>query len=149
MTNIGETMKKLIALIALSIGLAHAGDMKTDIDTFTEEANTYFIGVNNGMIYHFAKFDANTVALRITQRIRPAHPTHCDRHNMLLKSADSKIHTLQTSELNSECHALVNYSLVKNGAIVRVPMFHSASIDVTIDTTNLDWAAMGKRKVTK
>jgi hypothetical protein len=149
MTNIGETMKKLIALIAISIGLAHAGDMKTDIDTLTGEQNTYFIGVNRGMIYHLTKFDADTVALRITPRNWPAHPNHCDRHDLLLKTVDSKIYTLNTSAFNLECYALVNYSLVKNSAIVRVPMFHMPSIDVTIDTTNLDWAAMGKRKITK
>ena len=143
-------MKKLIALIALSFGLAHAGYMETDTDSFKGEQNTYFIGVNNGMIYHFSKIDANRVFLSITPRNTPAPPTDCNRRALLLKSADSKIHTLQTTERNSDtCHAVVKYSLLKGGAIVRVPMFHKTDIDVTIDTAALDWAAMGTRKASK
>jgi hypothetical protein len=137
-------MKNLIALIALSMGLAHAGDMHTTVDNFTGEVETRFVGVNDGAIFIIGRISDKTALLMV----RPNRGvTDCTRYPMLVKTADSKIHTLKTHETDSRaCGVLISPQLLKGGVMVRMPMYNQGNIDVTIDTAKLDWASMGKRK---
>jgi hypothetical protein len=137
-------MKKLIALIALSMGFAHASEMRTNTDTFTGEVETYFIGSVNGGSYIVSRMVTGSAMLTVRAR---DGITDCTRYPLLIKTSDSKIHQLNATEVRSKsCHALMSHDLLKGGVIVRIPMYNKTDIDLTIDTTNMDWASMGKRK---
>ena len=140
-------MKNLIALIALSMGLAHAGEMRTDTDTFTGEVDTYFIGSTNGGSYIVSRLDSGSAMLTVRAR---DGITDCTRYPLLMKTSDSKIHQLNATEIRSRsCHILISHQLLKGGVIVRIPMYNKTDIDLTVDTASMDWASMGTRKATQ
>jgi hypothetical protein len=140
-------MKKLIALIALSCGFANAGEMQTDIDNFTGEADTYFIGSVDNVGYVVSRLKSGRAILSVRPR---DGLTHCNRYPLLIKTADSKIHKLKADETQSKaCHVIVSPAMISGEFVVRIPMYNTSDIDVTIDTANMDWAAMGTRKGAK
>jgi hypothetical protein len=140
-------MKKLIALIAISFGLAHAGEMRADTDDFTGEIDTYFIGSVDNVGYVVSRLKSGRAILSVRPR---DGLTHCNRYPLLIKTADSKIHKLKADETQSKsCHVIVSPTLLSGEFVVRIPMYNTSDIDVTIDTTGMDWAAMGTRKASK
>jgi hypothetical protein len=138
-------MKKLIALIALSMGLAHAGEMRTTVDNFTGVSTTQFIGIADNVIYVIGRRTSDMATLLV----RPGGEiTDCTRYPVLVKTADSKIHSFKATEINSRsCGIVLNYELLKNGIMVRIPLYNKGDKDASIDTANLDWESMGTRKI--
>jgi len=140
-------MKKFIALIAFSFNFAQAGEMRTSIDNFTQETNTsYFSAHQNLMVFIFKRSEEQaSIMAGAIDKI-----TNCKRVPLMIKTKDDQIHRLETTELqNKACVANVSFELIKDGFAIRLPLYNNPHIDAVVDTSNMDWAAMGKRKVQK
>jgi hypothetical protein len=140
-------MKKLIALIALSMGLAHAGEMRTIVDKFQGEARTSFMSRHSGMVVMISKWSDKDASI-MAGITAPGTITHCNAIPMLMKTKDGQIHRLETTEIRSKgCQATVPYELIRDGFYLRVPLFNRPAADAEVNTDSMDWAAMGTRKI--
>ena len=140
-------MKKLIALIALSFGFAHAGEMRTTVDNFTGETRTMFMSRHSGMVVLISKWSDQEASI-MAGITKTGTITHCNAIPMLMKTKNGQIHRLETIELrNKACQATVPYELIRDGFYLRVPLYNKPAADAEVNTDSMDWTAMGARKI--
>ena len=137
-------MKKLLIAIAIATNLAHAGEMKTTVDNFTNESTTFFvshISATSVAVFRRANGEAS-----LTVTARDGLP-NCRRLPLMLKTADGKVHQLlNTFQVQGRaCNATVDPAWLKDEFQVRMPMFNRASVDIQVNSKGMDWDAMGTK----
>ena len=142
-------MKKTITIIAaLFAATVNAGNMETNVDNFKGTSSTHFVSSTDGLLIMI--FKHNETQAFVSASTLAGKLTNCSTEKFSIKTADGTIHSFSSvSRSYRTCAALVDYSYIQQKFDMRVPVYNRPYIDVSIDTSKLDWTAMGTKKISK
>ena len=134
-------MKNLIALIALSMGLAHAGEHVSKKHSFTGEMHHYYQATK-------AEFLKNKVHFRVDKDAdglywmmvgSPNIVTNCSNNFILFKRPDGVVYQKGSREIDhSYCVFQVTPEAIQGVFEIRLPVYRGPSIDAKFDGSNFN-----------
>jgi hypothetical protein len=134
-------MKNLIALIALSMGLAHAGEHVSKKDSFTGDTQHYYQSTK-------AEFSKNKVYFRVDKDAdglywmsvgSPNKVTNCSNNFILFKRPDGVIYQKGSKEIDNRiCVFQVIPESIQGVFEIRLPIYRGPSIDAKFDGSNFN-----------